>query len=489
MANPQPPRVKLELKPFTGSGTPLEARIFIRKVEAYGAVSGLNQEQLAQAASFAFTGAASRWYGTLEEAEDDRIDQWDTLRPVFEERFCRVHSSSELSRLARDLRQKTDESVDDFFDRCQELQFLEEASIPAAARAGLGAAGAAGFQAIHNNGVTIKFLNGLKRQIRDRATASDAATIQALLQAARRAESTLRDAERGSAAPVLNVEARGSNGGTAHHEGSDSASEQGDDNEDEGESGDSDDCVEVEFIGRRGYRRTRNAIIRRNPGSGGKRYSRGGARPSNTAPASGSGSRSETSRSATQTRSGNDGRNGGQCFGCGKYGHFYANCPDARNKMVSDVRAVVAELFDRYRNGQDSSVDTVTGSTENSAGIHQLGGGSRPTGSRSCRANDPGANSGFLGFSSQGFLENVFGDCNAIEGDGEEDGRNVSTTSNAVVPVHEVDQAPRISDLPNGGRSGNHGREPSQQSRQEEEQRRQEAPLTPPRSPHRQDFQ
>lgn len=351
-------RVKLELKPFEGkTSSPLEARIFIRKVEAYGAVCGLSPEQLAQAASFAFSGPASRWFGTFEEAEDPRIDTWPTLRLLFEERFCRVHSSSELSRFLRDLRQKVDESVDDFYDRCQELQFLEHANISAATRQ------AVEFSEIHNNGVTLKFINGLKKSIRDRAVISDATTLEGVVSAARRVETTFRDDNVKSAAPVLEV-----NHGQDGQEGVDpEAYDEFDNGAGEGQDdGQSDehhyedsyesnvhDGGQVDAVGRGGYARRYGSSSRGNYSSG--RGFRGGFR-------GGFKGRTTSAPSGYPSGAQHGGRYGGQgnqggpandvsqtvgpkCHNCGHYGHIRAACPLPQNPYNGYVRAVMPSCF------------------------------------------------------------------------------------------------------------------------------------------------
>lgn len=198
-------RAKLELQPFDGKGTALDARIYVRKLEAYAAVFRLTPAQTAQALKFSVKDSASRWYGTLEEAEDDRLDSWTNLKAVFEERFCRALTPAELSKLVSELRQGSD-SVDEFYDRCHEVQYLEENGVPDEARSQYREV----FQRIHDNGVALKFLHGLSRGIRETVTASsEATTLDDYLRSARRAESARQDAG-GTKANILEAQGQDS---------------------------------------------------------------------------------------------------------------------------------------------------------------------------------------------------------------------------------------------------------------------------------------
>ena len=194
---------KLSLKAFDGKGSPIDARIFIRKLESYAAICKLTDEQTADCVKFNVTDVASRWFATLEENLDDRVLLWSTLRPAFETRFCRAYTPAELASLCKSLEQKSSESVDDFMDRCQEVQFLEEQGVPVAIRQHADTKQA--FQDIHNNGVSLKFINGLQPAIRKRVTAdSTADSLEHYLRSARRAESS-EQGLRVSAAQVLDI--------------------------------------------------------------------------------------------------------------------------------------------------------------------------------------------------------------------------------------------------------------------------------------------
>jgi Retrotransposon gag protein/Zinc knuckle len=202
-AAPRQPRVKLELKPFSGSsagGMGLEGRIFLRKVTQYAAVSRLNDEQTAQAVGFALTDTAQRWYGTLAERNppgNEVVNTWADLRPLFVARFCRQLTAAELAKLSRELIQVEKETVDDFLDRCEELQHLEEERIPNAQKA----------QVTHDNGVLMKFLSGLKTVIREKVSATATAeTLADYVTAAQKAEASLRDEKKTSASVVLALE-------------------------------------------------------------------------------------------------------------------------------------------------------------------------------------------------------------------------------------------------------------------------------------------
>lgn len=319
-------RCKLELKAFTGTETPLEARIWLRKVEAYGAVCRLNGEQLAQAVSFALSDRASLWYGTFEEGEDDRIEDWATFRPLFENRFCRTLSSTEVSQLSLNLKQTAKETVDEFQDRCQEAQYLEEAGLDAVTKQAIPAEA---FQALHQNGVTIKFLNGLQDRIREKVTNADtAASLEDFLRAARRAESSIRD-QRPNVSNVFELQDGGGESGNTgdedQREGVDTETEDGSRNESgDGATGHG----HVESVNRGGPRRGAQVGLRGHFSNG--RGNSNAAR--NTNSAGGQGWKSNQATSRPNNNTGGQGPPLRQCWTCGEIGHFRANCPRAQNK-------------------------------------------------------------------------------------------------------------------------------------------------------------
>jgi hypothetical protein len=283
-------RIRLELKPFSGAGTAglgLEGRVFLRKVAAYATVSRLDDAQTAQAVAFALSESALRWYGTLAEANppaNEQVNLWTTLRPLFVERFCRPLTAADLAKLCRDLRQ-AEESVDDFYDKCQELQFLEEERIPPAQKNDI----------VHCNGVLMKFLTGLRPILRERVSATATAeTLQDYLAAARKAESSVRDEKRPAAAVVLEVA-----GGAA-------AADQQHDEDDQEEA-------EVNAIHGGGGRGRGGG---RGGGGRGRGFQRGGARGGGR----GGGGNNRDWSNVT-------------CFFCGNKGHGIAMC---RKKKASE---------------------------------------------------------------------------------------------------------------------------------------------------------
>lgn len=314
------PVVKLQLPKFDGSETPLQARVFMRKAEAFGAVLNYSQAQIAQAVCFALNGAASRWIGTYEEGGDARIDEWDTLKPLFQERFCRPLSSTEISQLIRDLKQKDTEAVDEFHDRCHEVQYLKEASLDPAVRAAIDDVA---FDALHKEGVLQLFLNGLQPKYRDKvANDSTAASLEAFVRSARRAESSYRDSR--PAGSVLEFQNNGNGNGSGgvpqdgHQGGDEGACDQ------DGQQG----GVDAMYRGSGGAKSGNS--VRGNSGSGTavSRFGNDGREQSTSAnPNSfqnargntqgGQGGYSSGARADTRT-----------CYECGRQGHIRPNCPN-----------------------------------------------------------------------------------------------------------------------------------------------------------------
>jgi hypothetical protein len=344
------PVVKLQLPKFDGTETPLQARVFMRKAEAFGAVLNYNGEQIAQAVCFALHGAASRWIGTYEEAEDPAIDDWDTLKDLFQERFCRPLSSTEISRLIKDLKQKENESVDEFHDRCQEIQYLQEASLDQKVRSSIDNAA---FAELHKEGVLQKFLNGLQAKFRDKvANDSTATSLEAFLRAARRAESSFRDTS--SHHTILEVTQQDNNGtcqGGISQGGVENNVEYAN-----GENAQHGGVVAL-YTGTSGIRGKNS--VRGNLGQTNSVYGRSGGDGREQSTTQNYGNFQVQERNNQGSQGGNIGGTRPEsriCFECGQRGHIRPNCPHIRANGVRNDRAGFSGSFGGQRGGYNYGV-------------------------------------------------------------------------------------------------------------------------------------
>jgi hypothetical protein len=152
-------KARLTLPKFFGTGHPLETKLFIAKVAAYARVCTLDDAQTAEAVSFALEGEASTWLVNQLMTDPAAVQSWDTLRPLMQTRFSRTLTPTERARMVEELKQRPNEKVYAFYDRCHAVQHVCELDVPQDQRTG---GRKAFFDVVHNGGVLEKFLRGLR---------------------------------------------------------------------------------------------------------------------------------------------------------------------------------------------------------------------------------------------------------------------------------------------------------------------------------------
>jgi hypothetical protein len=136
----------------------------------------------------ALEGKAEIWFQSKGANAD--LDDWGTLKPMLEERFCKPLALNEVAVLLAGLIQRATESVSEFQDRCLCALQNEDMGVTAAQKGEVGYA--TGFQ----RRLKRAFLQGLRPNIRASMVGADpeAATIGDLVILARNAETLIRSA-------------------------------------------------------------------------------------------------------------------------------------------------------------------------------------------------------------------------------------------------------------------------------------------------------
>ena len=203
-------RLKLDLPTFSGAKGPLDAQAFLKDAEGYKEACGLSDGQCVQAVQFALRDAAKVWGANLAMTVDLQTVSWENYKRYFEKRFGLSMSPSEKAKLVEGLKQKPEESVRAFYDRCQsaELVLAESNSIYRQANEDTKTR-------MREQGICDKFLRGLKEAgdlkgaVNSMAPAQgqEAVSLQEYYEAAIQKEQSLADKKSGLSVFALSQQA------------------------------------------------------------------------------------------------------------------------------------------------------------------------------------------------------------------------------------------------------------------------------------------
>ena len=185
-------KIKLSLPSYDGSGGVFAAQHFLQRFAAYARVGNLDNGQKVEALRFAVKGAAEIWFMNIMIMKPNIMNNWEQLQAAFETRFKTVLTAGERAMSVENCRQKPNEDVARFYDRCEMVQNVLEMDIAEADKTG---ANQPMFEANHNRALMDLFLKGLteKNDLRNLvSTASGCVTLEQFLEAAKRIERSTR---------------------------------------------------------------------------------------------------------------------------------------------------------------------------------------------------------------------------------------------------------------------------------------------------------
>ena len=123
-------QARIQLPKFSGAERDggNTAMIFTKKVDRYRTITGLTDEQTAEAVIFSLVpgSPAARWFNNKSESEPATVAKWSVLKPALIKRYCSALSASEAGAMSEGLKQNKDEDAAEFFDRCHATQLLIE---------------------------------------------------------------------------------------------------------------------------------------------------------------------------------------------------------------------------------------------------------------------------------------------------------------------------------------------------------------------------
>ena len=162
---------KLPFPYYKGRGTPEECDAFVRKYETWCRRAGLdplNPQQSAEMVAtleWALQDDAANWLMSVRCTNPAALHDWAHIRAEMLTRFGTKRTPSELAAARAELKQKHEETVQAFMDRCHVVQGLFDDAIPTPPMMGP-ADKTAWAQAQHNTYVTCNFICGLKEEIK-----------------------------------------------------------------------------------------------------------------------------------------------------------------------------------------------------------------------------------------------------------------------------------------------------------------------------------
>ncbi len=193
----------LQLPTFDPAGTPLEAENFVRLVNSFAKQHKLKEDQAAEAAIFSFRGHAVNWFYVKEQEDVEGLHVWraaagedqaNCLRALLLAEYGSVLSDAMLAKKVAECRQRSDETVAQFYHRAASLVYNSYEGTPRITEGEKAA-----FRLATNKTITNVFLNGMKPHLNQITVTTakkpdgDDPSPQEYLAAAKLAEKTLQD--------------------------------------------------------------------------------------------------------------------------------------------------------------------------------------------------------------------------------------------------------------------------------------------------------
>jgi len=192
----QAPRLQLPTFKGEGDDTTAEATAFLLQLEDYFQETGTAEANKPGILSFCFkppSSEAAEWWTNVKRAGDQPIATWAQCRELVRQRFCTQKTPAELMDMIDGLKQKDQEKVQRFRDRVNTGMLVLEQDFPEAIenlnQEQRNAAQRAYRQAISKH----YFLNGLRRDLRNKVCAQRIDTYAEAVETALRVEKSEKD--------------------------------------------------------------------------------------------------------------------------------------------------------------------------------------------------------------------------------------------------------------------------------------------------------
>ena len=186
-------RSKGVLPKFKGTDAD-DVRRFVARVDAHMTQHNLTQKQTVDAVSDCLDGRAWDWFDNLQSKKTAGREVWTAdagaacLKALMLARYAKEMTPAQVAQAMTSLKMETGESVDDFLDRCEKLQFKIEG--PTFPRDGNNKAG---YDIMHEGAVKTLFINGLSQGLKNTTlTTAKGLGLKDYVDAARTAETSLK---------------------------------------------------------------------------------------------------------------------------------------------------------------------------------------------------------------------------------------------------------------------------------------------------------
>ena len=171
-----------------------DVRRFVARVDAHQVQHKLDEKQTVEAVSDCLDGRAWSWFDTIQRKELAGREVWKAaggapcLRAMILKRYAKKLTPAQVAQAMTETRMEPNESVDDFLDRCEVLQFrIEGDDYPR------GGDNKAAYEIMHEGAVKTLFLSGLSQELKNTTlTTSKGTDLAHYAEAARVAETSMK---------------------------------------------------------------------------------------------------------------------------------------------------------------------------------------------------------------------------------------------------------------------------------------------------------
>ena len=170
-----------------------DARWWIERMTAFGTANNLDDKAIAGLMDSCLLDKARTWWVVKQKYGTKDLDKWSEIQKLIEGRWISEVSHGDATAKMALLKQAAGETVEDFYDRCEQVTFDCEGAVKPTS-----AAEKALFTMMHERTVARAFLSGLKEEVakitKETTEGNDLADLK---KAANRAEKALKSSSTG----------------------------------------------------------------------------------------------------------------------------------------------------------------------------------------------------------------------------------------------------------------------------------------------------
>ena len=176
---------------FTGNASVLHPALFLVKLEAFARLKQLSNPETAQVAAALCDphSEAGEWISTLQSSRSSALEDYQKFKQLFTKRFRVKATLAQKADLQQSLKQKTDDTVLRFRDRCTNASYILFDDQPEDEE------GKRKLNQSRQDWSNLQFVTGVLPPIRAHIVSTGADTTDAILEAACNAENSLKSSQ------------------------------------------------------------------------------------------------------------------------------------------------------------------------------------------------------------------------------------------------------------------------------------------------------